>query len=67
MLIKIQKYRRVLKEYPNPTSPQDNCCDIFIYILPDFTNILKYSYFILTTLHVGSYFENFCDHIAKSI
>lgn len=34
------KYRRVLKEYPNPTSPQDNCCDIFIYIYP--SRLYKY-------------------------
>lgn len=27
---------RVLKEYPSPTSPQDNFWDIFIYVLPDY-------------------------------
>lgn len=39
---------------------------VYIYILSDFISILKYNYFILTTLHV-SYFENFCEHIFTSI
>ena len=56
MLIKIQKYRGVLKEYQTSTLLQDDYCNIFVYILPDFT---------LTVLRVCFSFENFCDHISK--